>query len=596
MSWKNPSTPIAMHVIPFAPGTLFTRIFYGSGVAMAIISLSDGCFVDANEACAALLGYERDDLIGRRVVDFSFLDAPTARRLAARLGEAGRLRETAALIYPRNREPRDAIISIQTEEWEGQQYAIAYFQDLTEHRQMQEAIVASEVRFRFFFDAMPLPTVVYHEETLQLLDANPAACAFYGYSHEEMLHLALSDLWPPDRVDAYQAENSSLLPGIGESFLRQHHTRNGDIVDVNVSHYAFVLDGRPARLAVIEDVTEQQAAQRALRESAEHLRIVADLVTDTIWDYDLITDQVTYTRGMRWQFGHDLNTHLAPDWWRDRLHPEDAPGVWESLLHVLEGQESVWTSQYRFRRADDSYAYVLDRGYVFRDSSGTPVRLVGAMVDITGQMEMRRAMAQATLAERQRLARDLHDAVTQSLYSLTLMAEAARRRASAGDSTGMLEYVERLGDVAQQSLREMHLLVYELRPTALEQAGLVGALRLRLATIERRLGVEVRLRAELRRELPGPTQVQLFRVAEEALNNALKHAEATLLDIVVFSDESNVVLEVRDNGRGFAVEKAAESAGLGLVSMRERIDSLGGVLELESCPGGGTLVRVKLNG
>ncbi len=113
------------------------------------------------------------------------------------------------------------------------------------------------------------------------------------------------------------------------------------------------------------------------------------------------------------------------------------------------------------------------------------------------------------MAERQRLARDLHDSVTQSLYSLTLLAEAGRRQAAMGDLGRTQRHLERLGETAQQALREMRLLVYELRPLELEAAGLASALQQRLESVERRAGVQARLLVEGEVDLPAAVEEEL---------------------------------------------------------------------------------------
>lgn len=133
----------------------------------------------------------------------------------------------------------------------------------------------------------------------------------------------------------------------------------------------------------------------------------------------------------------------------------------------------------------------------------------------------------AVMEERERLAHDLHNSVTQSLYSLTLLAEASRRliRTKELDLAG--DYITRLGETAQDALKEMRLLVYKLRPPALEKEGLVGAIQQRLGAVERRAGVKAQLIASDPITLSAPLEEGLYRIAQEALNNALKHAKAS---------------------------------------------------------------------
>jgi signal transduction histidine kinase len=175
------------------------------------------------------------------------------------------------------------------------------------------------------------------------------------------------------------------------------------------------------------------------------------------------------------------------------------------------------------------------------------------------------------------------------------MAEAARRRAQLGDEKATQEYVNRLGELAQQSLKEMRLLVYELQPTAFEKGGLVGAIQSRLDAVERRSGIQARLFIEGNYQLPADVQVQFYRVAEEALNNALKHSGASAIRIRIRSSADSVMLEIEDNGRGFDPRQSGVSGGLGLVSISERVDNLGGHFELKTAPGKGTVIRVYLD-
>ncbi|NJN94948.1 MAG: tetratricopeptide repeat protein [Anaerolineales bacterium] len=206
------------------------------------------------------------------------------------------------------------------------------------------------------------------------------------------------------------------------------------------------------------------------------------------------------------------------------------------------------------------------------------------------------AQTAAALEERNRLARDLHDSVTQSLYSLTLLAEGWRRLAQRGRLTDLDSVLTELGEIAQQSLKEMRLLIYELRPPVLEQAGLLGALHQRLGAVERRAGIEARLIAEELINLPPQLEKGLYRITQEALNNALKHARATTVTVFVRARGEWIEIEVDDNGCGFEPERLNGQSGLGLVSMRERAEQLGGELIIESKPGMGTTVKVKVKG
>ncbi len=201
----------------------------------------------------------------------------------------------------------------------------------------------------------------------------------------------------------------------------------------------------------------------------------------------------------------------------------------------------------------------------------------------------------AILQERNRLARDLHDSVTQSLYSLTVLAEAGRRLAKAGDLKRVEEAIGRLGEIGQQALKEMRLLVYQLRPLALKSVGLVKALQQRLDTVERRAGVEASLSVEGEVALPPHVEEELYHIVLEALNNVLKHASATALRVSIRAVTPDIEIEVCDNGKGFAFPGELDTGGIGLVGMQERAERLGGELTVRSLPGAGTMVKVTLH-
>jgi two-component system sensor histidine kinase ChiS len=226
----------------------------------------------------------------------------------------------------------------------------------------------------------------------------------------------------------------------------------------------------------------------------------------------------------------------------------------------------------------------------------TNVRLEQEMVERQRAEEAlaQKAAEAAVIAERNRLARELHDAVTQSLYSSTLLAEAGQRLAGTGDLERTRGYLSRLGEITQGALKEMRLLVHELRPLALQKEGLVGALQQRLDAVERRAGVDARLVVEGELELSPDVEEDLYRIAQEALNNALKHATATLVTVTIRASGERVDLEVADNGRGFEPTAVSDEGGMGLMTMRERAEKFGGELEVLSGPGKATKVRVSL--
>ncbi len=209
-----------------------------------------------------------------------------------------------------------------------------------------------------------------------------------------------------------------------------------------------------------------------------------------------------------------------------------------------------------------------------------------------GSRLQRRAQDAAALEERERLARELHDAVTQSVYSLSLFAEAGRRVASLGQMERVQEYLTMLGDTTVQAMKEMRLLLYELRPAMLEQVGLIGALGQRLEAVERRANIRAHLEVNGIDRLPPEIEEGLYRIAQEALNNALKHSSAKTITVRLSRVDGQPVLEIADDGIGFELTPDDSAEGEGLMNIRELAARLNAKLQIESAPRQGTWIRV----
>jgi PAS domain S-box-containing protein len=203
---------------------------------------------------------------------------------------------------------------------------------------------------------------------------------------------------------------------------------------------------------------------------------------------------------------------------------------------------------------------------------------------------IRQAEQAAVVEERQRLARELHDSVTQLLYSQVLFAGAGLKVLNQGNLPLIRQHLSRIDQGALQALREMRLLVYELRPSDYLEEGLQGALQRRLDAVENRTGMNARLTVTGELNLDESTEMALYRIAQEALNNTLKHAGATAVSVEVRSSPGRVELEIADNGCGFNLQDKHLGGGMGLATMQERINALKGSLRILTRPGAGTRV------
>ncbi|TDC43635.1 GAF domain-containing sensor histidine kinase [Actinomadura sp. KC345] len=197
------------------------------------------------------------------------------------------------------------------------------------------------------------------------------------------------------------------------------------------------------------------------------------------------------------------------------------------------------------------------------------------------------------VAERNRMARELHDAVAQKLFSLRLTARTASALAERDPARTVreLEQVERL---AAEALNELRAVIFELRPADLAD-GLVSSLRKHVEVLDRAHEAEVRIAADEAVVLPEEHEAVAYRITQEALYNALRHAGARTVEVRLGTEDGRAVLEVADDGSGFDTSDTAESqGGLGLASMRDRATSIGGDLTIDATPANGTTVRLEV--
>ena len=215
--------------------------------------------------------------------------------------------------------------------------------------------------------------------------------------------------------------------------------------------------------------------------------------------------------------------------------------------------------------------------------------------DITARKRAETTLLQLTAyEERQRLARDLHDSMTQSLHSLTLMAETVKVLLQKENYAALAAPVDILDESARQALRDMRLLLYELQLTPASDLDLLQILQSRLEKVEQRAGLATQFSVEGAALIPPACKARIFYIATEALNNALKHAQADTLSVQICATPYQIDLAVTDNGRGFQYPDATLAAGMGLRNMRARAVEHGDTLTIETAPGQGATIRLQI--
>lgn len=361
-------------------------------------------------------------------------------------------------------------------------------------------------------------------------------------------------------------------------------------------------------VGVCFDITEQKAAEQRLRASENRFQLVTRATTDIVYDWDMATNAIWWNENLNLIFGYSGRPEdLGIDFWFGLIHPEDTTRINTSLFKAIAQGKQFWADEYRFKRCDGSFGNVLDRGYILRDSQGKPMRMIGAMMDITERKiseqrlrdsrEQLRAltahMEQVREEERTRIAREIHDELGQALTGLKMdlswfSGRLPNQPALLDKSTAMLRLID-------STVNAVRRLSTELRPAILDNLGLVAAIEWLAAEFQKRTGVNCEfITPEEDLVLDQERTTALFRIAQEALTNVARYADARAVQILLEHEGTQLLLRITDDGRGIADAEQKSTHSFGLLGMRERAHLLGGSFEITGQPGRGTTLTVRI--
>jgi PAS domain S-box-containing protein len=353
-------------------------------------------------------------------------------------------------------------------------------------------------------------------------------------------------------------------------------------------------------VGVFVDNTERKRSGEALRESEKRLRLAMNVANEATREYDPASGEVTWNDTSARNFGSPGPLEDAAQWWIDRIHPDDANRVAASWGRALCGSGDAWEVEYRMRRADGSWADVYDRAVIARDPTGRPVRVVGAMLEITERKRSEEALQAANRQlrqlsqdllraqdyERRRIARELHDSTLQILAALSIDLSRLKDPGLAPDRRE--QALSEAVDLAAACATEIRTLTHLLHPPLLDMGGLVSALQAYTRGFNQRTGmrVDLEISPDFAR-LDSEMETTLFRIVQEGLGNVHKHSGSRVAVVRLERDSREVRLVLQDQGRGLpeAVQpqrKGFVGFGVGIMGMRERAEQLGGRLELAS--------------
>ena len=501
---------------------------------------------------------------------------------------------------------------------------------------------AQDQRYWAIFEAVGDGLIILDSETLRVIEANDAAARMHGYGRDGFIGLQLADYLHPDSQRHF-AESARAVESGGVFEARAVHLRrDGSPFHVEVRRTAFTNQSRLCLLSVVRDVGKRIQAEELLQQQEEARRREQSTVLDISHTLastlelkpDLILDQlgtiVQYSHGALFVVQDSALVAIAvrgvqrPEGAASFRIPLDAPEVLAGLFNehrpiriadvsgkhkqaeflrsvlgagaseLLEGARAwMWVPlAVKGRILGGMGVAHAERDYFTGHHADLALTVANqAAITMVNAQLYQDAKSLAVLQERQRLARNLHDAVNQSLFSAGLIAEVLPRLWDR-DQQEARRSLEDLRKLTRGAMAEMRALLAELRPSTLIDAELGDLLRLLASGFTGRTNIPAGVTVVGQRTLPGDVQVALYRVCQEALNNVAKHAGASKVEIKLEHEGTLMELSIRDNGQGFDPGQAAPGH-YGLNMMRERAESVGASLSVTSQPGRGTELTIR---
>ena len=473
--------------------------------------------------------------------------------------------------------------------------------DVTEHKQIEDRLRESQRRLEAIV-ASGMDAIIAADEEQRILLFNTAAERMFRCSAQEAIGGSI-DRFIPERFRAEHnmhirrfAEAGTTNRAMNSQGILWALRANGEEFPIEASISCVSVGSKKLFTVIIRDVTEHRRAEQAVRESEERFRLVANTAPVLIWMSG--PDKLCNYFNRPWlEFtGRPIEAELGNGWSKG-VHPEDLKSCLDTYGQAFDRHERL-KMEYRLRRNDGEYRWVLDIGVPRFDPDGSFLGYIGSCIDVTHHKlaeealsSVSRRLIEAQEEERTRIARELHDDINQRIAFLAM--EVAQLEQNPQEST--FQFRRRIEE-AQKHIADLgndiQALSHRLHSSKLDYLGLTAAARSFCKEFSEQQKVEIEFSSEnIPRHLPREMSLCLFRVLQEALHNAVKHGEARQVRVELRGATDEIELIVNDSGVGFDPELAMSGRGLGIISMQERLHLLNGRLLIESKPNHGTMIR-----
>jgi PAS domain S-box-containing protein len=606
----------------------FRAAFESSAIGMGLMTL-DGRILAANAAVCQMSGFTEEELKQRYDSQNVYpLDAQVGMDLFTEMLAGKRAYYSIERRYHRKNGEifwTRLTLSLVRDSQGQPSYLVGMIEDIEDQKRTQAELRESEARFRAMYENAAIGISLIAPDG-SVLAVNPVLVELSGYSEDELKQLGGQSITLPEDREVGRQEFLDVLSGKRNSYqVEKRYVHKDGRIHWMKQTVSAVRDavGKVLYLVVIaEDIDQRKKAEEELRASEARFKAMYENSGVGIGLMNLDRTVIAANPALCEMLGRTCEELIGQS---PALvtYPDDYPTSTEQFSRLIAGEVDHYISERRYVHKDGTVFWAQISMSMVSDPDGTPLYLVGLVNNIDAQKQAQARLAKqeaeyrrllekriaerteelnrandllrekaaqdAVIAERTRLARDLHDAVTQTLFSTTLIAEVLPDiwKISPEDAKRRLEELRQL---TRGALAEMRTLLVELRPNALVEVPLPTLLRQLTEAMTGRARMNIQFSVEGECNLPGEVQVGLYRIAQEALNNVVKHSLASQAVVTLWMCDS-VRLTIADNGTGFDVGTVTADH-LGLRIMRERAEAIGAKFNLYSEPGEGTQISV----
>lgn len=567
----------------------YALVFRSSPYAITVTRLSDGMILDVNEGFTRVTGYEHSEAVGKTVGELELWGLTEGCNAIVReLMQARTIKSREYPLKTKSGKTITGLFSFEIITLHDQLWVLSSIEDITQRKQVEAELKLAHDRLQATLDALP--------DLLFEVDIDGKIHGFHSQRAERFylpstafLGKSIPDLLPADAakavMDSIQRALAAKVDFGAVYSLDMPNGRHWYELSTSV-----LGEAQPAErlLLLVRDITERKQAEEALYVNERLFRAMIENASDAVTLLDASGSIVYESPSSVRITGYGINEQMGRNGF-EVIHPDDKDRVQAEFARLAQIPGSIASMEIRTLHKKGHYLNLECSATNLLDDPTVRAIVINFHDNTERKKLQEQDRERVALEERQHLARDLHDAVSQTLFSASVTAEILLQQKKTISQRSLWKNISYFAELVKSALGEMRILLLELRPEGLTHAELPSLLEQLVNAARSRIEAEIRLEISGNGKPPVEIKIAFYRIAQEAINNIIKHANSTNIQISLVSSPDLLQMTIEDNGVGI---QETESPGphLGLNIMRERANETGTMLEIISTPGQGTRV------